>query len=100
MASPPAARAAADPSAATCEPCEAAAPSSGASVSSAAAPSSARLSCASMVFGMLLINPYAGFFQSGLVVMFLLVGFSGESAVFAKAAVRAHADAKRALHYP
>ena len=40
MASPPAARAAADPSAATCEPCEAAAPSSGASVSSAAAPSS------------------------------------------------------------
>ena len=53
-----------------------------------------------MVFGMLLINPYAGFFQSGLVVMFLLVGFSGESAVFAKAAVRAHADAKRALRYP
>ena len=53
-----------------------------------------------LVFGMLLINPYAGFFQSGLVVMFLLVGFSGESAVFAKAAVRAHADAKRALRYP
>ena len=54
------------------------------------------LICASMVFAMLLINPYAGYVQAGLVGAFLFVGFSGEAAVFGKGAVRAHVDAKRA----